>query len=98
MAPLNLSPPAPSHLGFFLPSALARGCADASTVAARVSARQCVPPSQEFVAAEPTMRGRGGGEDEVTVALGEEEDGAAHRPRLRRRPPSNGGPRRGPAS
>ena len=51
--------------------------------ATRVSARQCAPPSQELVAVEPGVRGRGRGEAEAAVALGEEEDGAAHRPRLR---------------
>ena len=73
------------HFCFFLPSAMARGGAGPSTVAARVAARQRVPPSQELVAEEPAMRGRGRGEAEVTVALWEEEDGAVHRPRLRQR-------------
>src|SRR3989337_2712622 len=46
---------------FFLPSAMARGGAGPSTVAARVAARQRVPPSQDLAAAEPATRGRGRG-------------------------------------
>lgn len=63
MAPLNLLPSASSHLGFFLPSATARGHAGALMVATRVSARHHAPPSQEFVVEEPTMRGRGRGRE-----------------------------------
>ena len=73
------------HFRSFLPSAMARGGAGPSTVAARVAARQRVPPSQELAAVEPATRGRGGGEVEVAVALGEEGDGAAFRPRPRQR-------------
>ena len=77
MALLNLSPSASFHLGFFLSSAMARGRAGTPMAATRVSARQRAPPSQELVAAEPAMRGRGRAEAEVSMVLGEEGDGAA---------------------
>ena len=59
--PLNPSPSASPHSCFLLSSAMARGRGDASSVAARVSARQRIAPPQELVAAEPAARGRGRG-------------------------------------
>lgn len=77
------SPPSFSFC-FPLPSAMERGNPGPSTVAARVAARQCVPPSPTPMVAEPATRGRGGGEAVGEAeALGEEEDGAAHWPCLR---------------
>ena len=61
MAPLNLSSFISFHLGSFLSSAMARGRAGTPMAATRVSSRQRAPPSQELVAAEPTVRGRGRG-------------------------------------
>ena len=59
-----------------------------STVAARVAARQRVPPSPEPAVVEQDARGRGRGEavgeaGAEVVVLGEEEDGAARRLRPR---------------
>ena len=59
-----------------------------STVAARVAARQRVPPPPEPVVVEPATRGRGGGEavgeaGAEVVVLGEEEDGVVRRLRPR---------------
>ena len=44
-----------------LPSVMERGNPGPSTVAARVAARQCVPPSPAPAVAEPAARGRGRG-------------------------------------
>ena len=66
---------------FFLSLAMEKGNPGPSTVAARVAARQCVPPPPEPAVVEPAARGRGRGEAGAeAVALGEEEDGAARRP------------------
>ena len=59
-----------------------------STVAARVAARQRVPPPPEPTVVELAARVRGEGEAvgeavAEVVVLGEEEDGAARRPRPR---------------
>ena len=73
------------HLCFFLPPAMEKGNPGPTTVAARVAARQRVPPSQDPAAAEPATRGRGRGVAEVVVALGEEGDEAVQWPCLRHR-------------
>ena len=73
---------------FFLSSAMEKGNPSPSTMAARVAARQRVPPPPELAVVEPTARGRGRGEAvgeavAEVVVLGEEEDGAARRLRPR---------------
>ena len=69
---------------FFLSPAMEKGNPGPSTVAARVAARQRVPPPPEPVVVEPAARGRGRGEAGAeVVVLGEEEDGAACRLRPR---------------
>ena len=71
-----------------LPFVMERGNPGPSTVAARVAARQRVPPPLEPAVVEPAARGRGRGEAvgaaaAEVVVLGEEEDGAARRLRPR---------------
>ena len=67
-----------------LPSVMETGNPGPSIVAARVAARQRVPPSPAPAVAEPATRGRGRGEAMGEAgALGEGEDGAARQPRLR---------------
>ena len=73
---------------FFLSPAMEKGNPGPSTVAARVAARQRVPPPPEPAVVEPAARGRGRGEavgeaGAEVVVLGEEEDGAARRLRPR---------------
>ena len=73
---------------FFLSLVMEKGNPGPSTVAARIAARQRVPPPPEPLVVEPAARGRGRGEAvgeagaEVAV-LGEEEDGAARQLRPR---------------
>ena len=76
-------PPSSISLCFcsFLSPAMEKGNPGPSMVAARVAARQRVPPPPEPPVVELSVRERGGGEAGAeALALGEEEDGAARRP------------------
>ena len=88
MASLILSSPPSFSFCSPLPSAMERGNPGPSTVAARVAARQRVPPSPVPAVAGPAAREGGGGEamgeaGAEVVVLGEEEEGAARRLRPR---------------
>ena len=86
-----------SRFCFFLPLVMEKGNPGPSTVAVRVAARQRVPPRPDCGGSRP--RGEGGGGEAMgeagaeVVALGEEEDGAAHRPRPANDALPDGGPR-----